>query len=227
MSKIDELIAQYCPNGVEYKELGEVLDYEQPNKYNGLIIELQQTGESLPLNNVINVLQMNEQIPPLNDVNDLKMNKQIPPLYDVNGLKMNGQIPPLPWSTFFCSIPQKSSKRFRNKIRSPLRPPNRNYFVGNFSINSHRSSTAKPISPLLKNWGSLPKRPKTTLSAFPHKTLSFIMRMTGTKNPKIRYIQKTTLLSCFFLSDINCQKQIFPLPFIGRNLFFYACFICQ
>jgi len=33
MSKIDELIAQYCPNGVEYKELGKVLDYEQPNKY--------------------------------------------------------------------------------------------------------------------------------------------------------------------------------------------------
>jgi type I restriction enzyme S subunit len=28
-----ELIAQYCPNGVEYKKLGEVLDYEQPNKY--------------------------------------------------------------------------------------------------------------------------------------------------------------------------------------------------
>jgi type I restriction enzyme S subunit len=33
MNKIDELIAQYCPNGVEYKKLGEVLDYEQPNKY--------------------------------------------------------------------------------------------------------------------------------------------------------------------------------------------------
>lgn len=37
MSKIDELFAQYCPNGVDFKELGEVLDYEQPNKYNGLI----------------------------------------------------------------------------------------------------------------------------------------------------------------------------------------------
>jgi len=24
MSKIDELIAQYCPNGVEYKKLGEL-----------------------------------------------------------------------------------------------------------------------------------------------------------------------------------------------------------
>lgn len=33
MSKIDDLIKQYCPNGVEYKELGEVLDYEQPQKY--------------------------------------------------------------------------------------------------------------------------------------------------------------------------------------------------
>jgi len=33
MSTIDELIAKYCPNGVEYKELGKVLDYEQPNKY--------------------------------------------------------------------------------------------------------------------------------------------------------------------------------------------------
>jgi len=27
MSKIDELIAQYCPNGVEYKKLGEVCEY--------------------------------------------------------------------------------------------------------------------------------------------------------------------------------------------------------
>ena len=33
MSKIDELIQQYCPNGVEYKTLGEVADYEQPTKY--------------------------------------------------------------------------------------------------------------------------------------------------------------------------------------------------
>jgi type I restriction enzyme S subunit len=32
-SKIDQLIAQYCPDGVEFKELGEVLDYEQPTKY--------------------------------------------------------------------------------------------------------------------------------------------------------------------------------------------------
>jgi len=33
MNKIEELIQQYCPNGVEYKDLGEVLDYEQPTKY--------------------------------------------------------------------------------------------------------------------------------------------------------------------------------------------------
>ncbi len=33
MNKIEELIQQLCPNGVEYKDLGEVLDYEQPTKY--------------------------------------------------------------------------------------------------------------------------------------------------------------------------------------------------
>ena len=33
MNKIEELIEQYCPDGVEYKDLGEVLDYEQPTKY--------------------------------------------------------------------------------------------------------------------------------------------------------------------------------------------------
>lgn len=33
MNKIEELIPQLCPEGVEYKELGEVLDYEQPTKY--------------------------------------------------------------------------------------------------------------------------------------------------------------------------------------------------
>lgn len=33
MSKIDDLIKQYCPNGVEYKELGDILDYEQPTRY--------------------------------------------------------------------------------------------------------------------------------------------------------------------------------------------------
>lgn len=29
MSKIDELIQQYCPNGVEYKTLGEVAHYSK------------------------------------------------------------------------------------------------------------------------------------------------------------------------------------------------------
>lgn len=33
MSKIDDMLKQLCPNGVEYKELGEILDYEQPTKY--------------------------------------------------------------------------------------------------------------------------------------------------------------------------------------------------
>jgi type I restriction enzyme S subunit len=33
MNKIEKLIQQHCPNGVEFKELGEVLDYEQPTKY--------------------------------------------------------------------------------------------------------------------------------------------------------------------------------------------------
>ena len=33
MSRIDELIAQFCPEGVEYRELGELLNYEQPGKY--------------------------------------------------------------------------------------------------------------------------------------------------------------------------------------------------
>ncbi len=33
MSRIEQLIMQLCPNGVEYKELNEVLVYEQPTKY--------------------------------------------------------------------------------------------------------------------------------------------------------------------------------------------------
>ena len=32
-NKIDTLINELCPEGVEFKELGEVLDYEQPTKY--------------------------------------------------------------------------------------------------------------------------------------------------------------------------------------------------
>ncbi len=33
MSNIEELIEQFCPNGVEFRELGEFLNYEQPTKY--------------------------------------------------------------------------------------------------------------------------------------------------------------------------------------------------
>jgi len=33
MSKLNDLIAELCPNGVEYVELNTVLDYEQPTKY--------------------------------------------------------------------------------------------------------------------------------------------------------------------------------------------------
>ena len=33
MSKLDELIKEYCPNGVEYKKIGDIANYEQPSKY--------------------------------------------------------------------------------------------------------------------------------------------------------------------------------------------------
>ena len=33
MSKIGTLIAELCPDGVEYREVGDVLNYEQPTKY--------------------------------------------------------------------------------------------------------------------------------------------------------------------------------------------------
>ncbi|MGE5411591.1 MAG: restriction endonuclease subunit S [Clostridiales bacterium] len=33
MNKIEFLIKKYCPEGIEYKDLSEVLDYEQPTKY--------------------------------------------------------------------------------------------------------------------------------------------------------------------------------------------------
>ena len=33
MSKLEELIKEYCPNGVEYVRIGSVVDYEQPSKY--------------------------------------------------------------------------------------------------------------------------------------------------------------------------------------------------
>ena len=33
MNKIERMLQELCPEGVEYKKLGEVLDYEQPTKY--------------------------------------------------------------------------------------------------------------------------------------------------------------------------------------------------
>jgi len=33
MSKLDELIAELCPDGVEYVSIGNVVNYEQPSKY--------------------------------------------------------------------------------------------------------------------------------------------------------------------------------------------------
>lgn len=33
MSKLDKLIANLCPDGVEYKKIGDIADYEQPSKY--------------------------------------------------------------------------------------------------------------------------------------------------------------------------------------------------
>ncbi|MGO5382736.1 restriction endonuclease subunit S [Collinsella sp. LCP19S3_B7] len=33
MSRINTLVAELCPDGVEYKEIGDVLNYEQPTKY--------------------------------------------------------------------------------------------------------------------------------------------------------------------------------------------------
>lgn len=43
MSKLQELIKKLCPNGVEYKKLGDILDYEQPTKY---IVENTQYDKS-------------------------------------------------------------------------------------------------------------------------------------------------------------------------------------
>ena len=33
MSRLDELIAELCPDGVEYRRVGDIADYEQPSKY--------------------------------------------------------------------------------------------------------------------------------------------------------------------------------------------------
>lgn len=33
MNRLDELIEVYCPDGVEYRKIGELANYEQPGKY--------------------------------------------------------------------------------------------------------------------------------------------------------------------------------------------------
>ena len=33
MSKLDDLINEFCPNGVEFKKIGDVASYEQPTNY--------------------------------------------------------------------------------------------------------------------------------------------------------------------------------------------------
>ena len=33
MSRLDELIKELCPDGVEYKKIGDLTNYEQPTKY--------------------------------------------------------------------------------------------------------------------------------------------------------------------------------------------------
>ena len=44
MSKIDELIAQYCPNGVEFKELREVCEIKTGQQVSK--IEIQQNPDA-------------------------------------------------------------------------------------------------------------------------------------------------------------------------------------
>ena len=33
MSKLEELIKELCPDGVEYMKMGDLVNYEQPSKY--------------------------------------------------------------------------------------------------------------------------------------------------------------------------------------------------
>ena len=33
MSRLEELIQEYCPDGVDFIPIGEVVNYEQPSKY--------------------------------------------------------------------------------------------------------------------------------------------------------------------------------------------------
>ncbi|MDY3823802.1 MAG: restriction endonuclease subunit S [Streptococcus sp.] len=46
MNHIEKMLQDYCPNGVEWKELGEVLDYEQPTKY---IVNSKDYNEGYPI----------------------------------------------------------------------------------------------------------------------------------------------------------------------------------
>ncbi|MCK3894077.1 restriction endonuclease subunit S [Streptococcus suis] len=46
MNHIEKMLQDYCPNGVEWKELGEVLDYEQPTKY---IVNSKDYNEEHPI----------------------------------------------------------------------------------------------------------------------------------------------------------------------------------
>lgn len=33
MTKLEQLLHRFCPNGVEYKKISEITDYEQPTRY--------------------------------------------------------------------------------------------------------------------------------------------------------------------------------------------------
>lgn len=45
MSKLEELIQKYCPDGVEYHPIGDYLSYEQPTKY---LVESTKYDDSYP-----------------------------------------------------------------------------------------------------------------------------------------------------------------------------------
>lgn len=46
MSHVDDLIKEYCPNGVQWVELGEILAYEQPTKY---IVKSKEYNDNYPI----------------------------------------------------------------------------------------------------------------------------------------------------------------------------------
>ena len=56
MSKLKELIDQYCPNGVPFKKLGDILDYEQPTQY---IVKSTEYDDSYILENLYDNLYEN------------------------------------------------------------------------------------------------------------------------------------------------------------------------